>query len=263
MTGIFKTPEQVFTAIQYGRGHGWSPMQSLRNLYPLHGNVHPTAIAVMGLVLPHADKPPTIKRENKDGQPYSCTVTYLRDGEEFSRTFTIDQAKSAGLVKGGGAWTAYAENMLYWRAGAFAAREAFPDILAGIYSFEEMSNQTVEDYQMRDVTPAKAGTGLNEELQKLTGTEEKKEDPDGWAPLRYDDPKTTVPDPDTIVTSDEDVVKTEPEKKTSKKKSKSPSQKIKEMAASKTESVEDGLNREIKEEIQQASNDSAIQTDLF
>ncbi len=70
-------------------------MQSLRNLYPLHGNVHLTAIAAMGLVLPHADKPPTIKREKKNGQPYSCTVTYLRDKEEYSRTFTIDEAKSA------------------------------------------------------------------------------------------------------------------------------------------------------------------------
>ena len=162
MTGIFKTPEQVFTAIQYGRGHGWNPMQSLRNLYPLHGNVHLTAIAAMGLVLPHADKPPTIKREKKDGQPYSCTVTYLRDGKEFSRTFTIDQAKSAGLIKGGGAWTAYAENMLYWRAGMFAAREGFPDILSGVYSIEEMTNETVEDYQTKIINPEKKekGTGL-------------------------------------------------------------------------------------------------------
>ena len=138
MTGVFKTPEQVFTAIQYGRGHGWNPMQSLRNLYPLHNNVHLTAIAAMGLVLPHADKPPTVKRENKNGQPFSCTVTYLRDGVESGRTFTIDQAKSAGLIKGGGAWTAYAENMLYWRAGMFAAREAFLVSYTDIWNLQRL-----------------------------------------------------------------------------------------------------------------------------
>jgi hypothetical protein len=234
MTGIFKTPEQVFTAIQYGRGHGWNPMQSLRNLYPLHGNVHLTAIAAMGLVLPHADKPPTIKREKKNGEPYSCTVTYLRDGEEFSRTFTMDQAKSAGLIKGGGAWTAYAENMLYWRAGMFAAREGFPDILSGVYSIEEMANESAEDYQtktMKDVSPKTEGTGLLTTLDdiKLEG---------------IDEPQDTQPDPDLIITEQADVVDPEPEKKTAKK-AKSPSEKIKEMAASKTESVEADIQPEM------------------
>ena len=241
MTGIFKTPEQVFTAIQYGRGHGWSPMQSLRNLYPLHGNVHLTAIAAMGLVLPHADKPPTIKREKKNGQPYSCTVTYLRDKEEYSRTFTIDEAKAAGLIKGGGAWTAYAENMLYWRAGMFAAREGFPDILAGIYSIEEMANESAEDYQTKVINPDKKqeGTGLLTTLDdiKLEG---------------IDEPQDTQPDPDLIITEQADVVDPEPEKKTAKK-AKSPSEKIKEMAEEK--SLSDSRSDSV--------NESDIQPEMF
>ena len=241
MTGIFKTPEQVFTAIQYGRGHGWSPMQSLRNLYPLHGNVHLTAIAAMGLVLPHADKPPTIKREKKNGQPYSCTVTYLRDKEEYSRTFTIDEAKAAGLIKGGGAWTAYAENMLYWRAGMFAAREGFPDILAGIYSIEEMANESAEDYQTKVINPDKKqeGTGLLTTLDdiKLEG---------------IDEPQDRQPDPDLIITEQADVVDPEPEKKTAKK-AKSPSEKIKEMAEEK--SLSDSRSDSV--------NESDIQPEMF
>lgn len=242
MTGIFKTPEQVFTAIQYGRGHGWNPMQSLRNLYPLHGNVHLTAIAAMGLVLPHADKPPTIKREKKNGQPYSCTVTYLRDKEEYSRTFTIDEAKSAGLIKGGGAWTAYAENMLYWRAGMFAAREAFPDILSGVYSIEEITNESAEDYQtktMKDVSPKTEGTGLLTTLDdiKLEG---------------IDEPQDTQPDPDLIITEQADVVDPEPEKKPAKK-AKTPSEKIKEMAEEK--SLSDSRSDSV--------NESEIQPEMF
>ena len=253
MTGIFKTPEQVFTAIQYGRGHGWNPMQSLRNLYPLHGNVHLTAIAAMGLVLPHADKPPTIKREKKNGQPYSCTVTYLRDKEEYSRTFTIDEAKSAGLIKGGGAWTAYAENMLYWRAGMFAAREAFPDILSGVYSIEEITNESAEDYQtktMKDVSPKTEGTGLLTTLDdiKLEG---------------IDEPQDTQPDPDTIMTEDEDVIAIADKenrtfefvdsKKKPAKKAKSPSEKIKEMAEEK--SLSDSRSDSV--------NESEIQPEMF
>ena len=227
MTGVFKTPEQVFTAIQYGRGHGWSPMQSLRNLYPLHGNVHLTAIAAMGMVLPYADEAPSVERESKDGKPYSCTVTYIRDGKSFSRSFSIDDAKAAGLVKGGGAWTAYAENMLYWRAGMFAAREAFPDVLAGIYSIEEMSNSTVEEHQMKNVTPdSNKGTGLLDQLNAATDGEE-----DNWPKLQYDKPDDTQPDPDTIVTAEQDVVDPEPKKKTPRKK---PSDLIKETEAAKS-----------------------------
>ena len=223
MTGVFKTPEQVFTAIQYGRGHGWSPMQSLRNLYPLHGNVHLTAIAAMGLVLPHADTPPKIDREDKDGKPFSCTVTYTRGKQEFSRSFNLDQAKAAGLIKGGGAWTAYAENMLFWRAGMFAAREAFPDILAGIYSIEEMSNTTAEEYQqeLKDITPKDQGTGFLDVMEDLVDDdlstpkeEDKGKEKDNWPRLRYGDksisePEDKQPDPDLIMTADKDVVSTE------------------------------------------------------
>ena len=129
VSGMWKSQEAIFTAIQIGRRHGWSPVHSLQNLYPLQGSAHFKAISAMGLVLPHADKPPKVKRETKDGKPFSCTVIYTRKGVKTERTFSMDDAKQAGLVKSSGSWAFYADNMLYWRAGMFAAREAFPDIL--------------------------------------------------------------------------------------------------------------------------------------
>jgi hypothetical protein len=169
----------------------------------------------MGLVLPHADTPPKIEREDKDGKPFSCTVTYTRDKQEFSRSFDMDQAKSAGLIKGGGAWTAYASNMLFWRAGMFAAREAFPDILAGIYSIEEMSNKTAEEYQqeLKNITPKGEGTGALDEIKQLTDSvPEAPEEVAQYDPqMRYDEPQSTEPDPDTIVTAEKDVVEPEAE----------------------------------------------------
>ena len=116
VSGMWKSQEAIFTAIQIGRRYGWTPVHSLQNLYPLQGSAHFKAISAMGLVLPHADKPPRVKREEKDGRPYSCTVIYTRKGVKTERTFSMDDAKQAGLVKSSGSWAFYAANMLYWRA---------------------------------------------------------------------------------------------------------------------------------------------------
>ena len=192
VSGMWKSQEAIFTAIQIGRRYGWTPVHSLQNLYPLQGSAHFKAISAMGLVLPHADKPPRVKREtDKDGRPFSCTVTYTRKGVKTERTFSMTDAKQAGLVKSTGSWAFYAANMLYWRAGMFAAREAFPDVLSGIYAVEEIANMSAEDYERgaRDITPEDDSTGLKDQL-------------DAIAFEGISDPPDESPDPDTMIGED-------------------------------------------------------------
>ena len=124
----------------------------------------------------------------------------------------------------------------------FAAREAFPDILSGVYSIEEITNESAEDYQtktMKDVSPKTEGTGLLTTLDdiKLEG---------------IDEPQDTQPDPDLIITEQADVVDPEPEKKPAKK-AKTPSEKIKEMAEEK--SLSDSRSDSV--------NESEIQPEMF
>jgi hypothetical protein len=198
VSGMWKTQEAIFTAIQIGRRYGWTPVHSLQNLYPLQGSAHFRAISAMGLVLPHADKPPRVKRETKDGRPYSCTVIYTRKGVKTERTFSMEDAANAGLVKSAGSWAFYAENMLFWRAGMFAAREAFPDILSGIYAVEEVANMSAEEYErgaLKDITP-ESGTGLRDQLDAISL--------DGIS-----DPQDKQPDPDTLVSAEGDRVEPE------------------------------------------------------
>ena len=204
VSGMWKSQEAIFTAIQIGRRYGWSPVHSLQNLYPLQGSAHFKAISAMGLVLPHADKPPRVKREtDKDGRPYSCTVIYTRKGVKTERTFSMADAKQAGLVKSSGSWAFYAANMLYWRAGMFAAREAFPDVLSGIYAVEEIANMSAEDYERgaRDITPEDDSTGLKQELDALSYE-------------GISDPTDESPDPDTLVSEEGDRVDPESQAQT-------------------------------------------------
>jgi hypothetical protein len=75
-----------------------------------------------------------------------CQVAMTRHDTGFSycAQFTLDDAKRAGLVKPGGAWTTYPTDMLKWRAIARCARVVAPDVLAGLYLSPELERPSEE-----------------------------------------------------------------------------------------------------------------------
>ena len=73
-----------------------------------------------------------------EDKPDSCTVTMKRKGGfEYTLTYSLEDAKRAGLVKPGSAWEAYGPNMLRWRCIGFVADVVFPDILGGLKRADE------------------------------------------------------------------------------------------------------------------------------
>ena len=74
------------------------------------------------------------------GDEAGCRVTVWRKGHEDEptvETFTVRDAKRAGLWGKTGPWTQYPRQMLFKRARAFAYRHAFPDALMGMRFREE------------------------------------------------------------------------------------------------------------------------------
>jgi hypothetical protein len=61
---------------------------------------------------------------------HECTIK-RKNGFEYTARFTLADAQRAGLIKSGGAWEAYPQNMCLWRAVGFAADVAAPDLTAG------------------------------------------------------------------------------------------------------------------------------------
>jgi hypothetical protein len=55
-------------------------------------------------------------------------------------TFTLEDAKTAGLWDKAGPWKNYPRRMLQMRARAFACRDSFPDVLKGIGVAEELQD---------------------------------------------------------------------------------------------------------------------------
>lgn len=68
---------------------------------------------------------------------YSCTMRRT-NGFEYTATWTMDDARRAGLVKPGSGWENYPENMCLWRAVGFAADVVAPDITAGMTGLMKM-----------------------------------------------------------------------------------------------------------------------------
>jgi hypothetical protein len=72
----------------------------------------------------------------------TCTAILISkdSGEELGRTtFTIEQAKAAGLIRAGSAWTTHPARMLWARASTYVIRDFAPAVSLGMYSDDEIA----------------------------------------------------------------------------------------------------------------------------
>lgn len=170
-----RNPSNIMVAIIWGSEIGLAPLQALQNVSVINGRPSIWGDAALALVRGH---PACVSvREGVDGEGDArtgwCEVT--RRGEEPQRrTFSVDDAKKAGLWGKQGPWQQYPARMLQLRARGFALRDVFPDALRGVITTEEARDTPPEP---RDVTasvvdrapqpsrPAQSG-GLLEHVQQ-------------------------------------------------------------------------------------------------
>lgn len=93
--------------------------------------------------------------------PEKATIRMFHDGEEFESTYTMKQAAKAELVKSKSNWEKRPGNMLRARAVSEGMKMFRPDIIAGIYTPEEMEDAINEEQapkNQRASKPAKNDT---------------------------------------------------------------------------------------------------------
>lgn len=133
------SPAKVLVGIMAGAEVGLAPFQALQSIAVINGNPAIWGDGALALVLGSgllADM-----REDDDGQTATCTM--VRKGRETAivRTFSMEDAKKAGLAGKVGPWTQYPKRMRQMRARLFAIRDGFADVLKGLSIAEE-----VQDY---------------------------------------------------------------------------------------------------------------------
>ena len=145
-------PGNCLIAMQWGAELGLKPLQAMQNLAIINGRPSLWGDAVIALV--RASPLCEFVMESDDGTTATCKVK--RRGEpEQSRTFSLEDARTAGLLGKSGPWTQYPKRMRQMRARAFALRDVFPDVLRGLPVAEEVMDMPAERHmgQVEEVKP--------------------------------------------------------------------------------------------------------------
>jgi hypothetical protein len=130
-------PGDCLIAMQWGMEIGLKPLQALQSIAPINGKPNLYGDAGKALLLAHGciieeDDMAVVKANSRA----RCKIT--RQGRPpVERTFSIEDAKTAGLWGKEGPWKAYPHRQMAWRAFWFAARDAAADLLRGMGGFEE------------------------------------------------------------------------------------------------------------------------------
>jgi len=128
-------PANCLIAMQWGAELGLKPLQALQNLAIINGRPALWGDAVIALV--RSSPLCEYITEADDGHTAVCRVKRRGEAEEV-RTFSMDDAKVAGLLGKAGPWTQYPKRMRQMRARAFALRDVFADVLRGMPIAEEI-----------------------------------------------------------------------------------------------------------------------------
>lgn len=143
-------PANVLLAAEYGRSIGLDPVTAIQMTHIVQGK--PTASAqLVGALVRRAGHKLRVKG---DALTATCKIVRADDPEfTFEVTWTMDRAKKAGLLKNP-VWGNFPEAMLKARAITECARDACPEVLAGIaaYTAEEVGG-SVEIIEAQTAQP--------------------------------------------------------------------------------------------------------------
>lgn len=136
--------EAVLSAVMVGRELGLPAMSSLRNIHVIEGKHSLSADAMVALVLKSGlakyFKP---KKWDATGATWETVrVDGMMGPDPIEFTYTLEMAQAAGLVKDKSNWQKRPLEMCMARSKAILARICYGDLLASLYTPEELREIT-------------------------------------------------------------------------------------------------------------------------
>lgn len=138
-SGLFGVPNQDAAASIMLKGYelGMSLTASFELIHIIEGKPSLSPRGALALVL-QSPVCAGITIEPLDN-PVGCRVTAKRKGGmAHTVSFTVDDAKRAGLLKPNSGWDKYPLQMAQWRAIGFALDVVFPDVIGGLKRSDEL-----------------------------------------------------------------------------------------------------------------------------
>ena len=149
-SGIFKAPKAEAVAMIMLKGYelGFPMTAAAEFIQVIEGTVGLTPRGALAIMHNHPEIISSVDFEDltQDGKYYGCrcSITRIVNGKPkvYTKSFTLDDAAAAQLIKPNGNWEKYPQQMCQWRALGFAADIACPDLLAGLTGLMKMPELT-------------------------------------------------------------------------------------------------------------------------
>ena len=133
----------VFLAVQMGAEVGLTPMQAIQSIAVINNRPSLWGDGLIGVV--RASGVCGFITETIEGEGASrtawCETRRTDNNETVKRSFSWADAEKANLT-GKGPWKSYPNRMLAMRARSWCLRDAYPDVLKGLHSADELADHT-------------------------------------------------------------------------------------------------------------------------
>lgn len=192
-------PNDVFACMLWCHTLGMPLMQGLQSIAVINGRPSLFGDGLLAVVMSSGkleDFKETIETDSNGDIVATCTVKRKGITAPVTWSFSMHDAKTAGLLSKVGPWQQYPRRMLQMRARAFALRSAFPDVLSGMASAEEM--QDVED-------TAKDSPTVDEPARKMPARKPKNAEPADVVDAETVDPEEVKPEAEPVAEPEPEV----------------------------------------------------------
>ena len=167
-----KTPEAALGVLLKGRELGLAPMQSFDSIDVIQGKPTLKPQAMLALIY-SSPIYGSFRVDSSDDKAATVTMA-RRGGKPHGETFTMADAKALGLSDKAN-WKSQPATMLKWRAVSACARVVFPDVIQGMYTPEEIGQESEQvevafvDEEPAPASPQMLDKALAARLHKALG----------------------------------------------------------------------------------------------
>lgn len=156
----FESPQAVLIAMQMGAEIGLPWSAAVQNIAVINGRPSVWGDAALAVCQesPRFEDIDEYFDGDGDGLMAVCEVRVKGKAKPVLRSFSVDDAKKAGLWGKAGPWQQYPKRMLQMRARSWALKDAFPGALKGLYTAEEAQDiPPAERKTVENLTPPEPG----------------------------------------------------------------------------------------------------------
>jgi hypothetical protein len=142
----FKNEQQLVIAWAKAAELGLSPLQAVEGMSIINNRVGIMGDLALAMVEASGQLEQKRVEYSGEGDSLSCSVTLQRRGREAQTySFSVKEARAAGIYERSSTWLNYPRRMVYYRALGFGLRDEFADILKGTKTVEELMDYPTQE----------------------------------------------------------------------------------------------------------------------